>query len=83
MEIQGWPEVLYPGKDCRISPTRHGLYGQDNYGHREREIEAAQSIRAAGTNEKRKEDQPSSYLGKRQKTSAPRVFQGRGHGYQG
>ena len=31
----------------------------------EREIEDAQSIRAAGTNEKRKEDQPSSSSGKR------------------
>ena len=34
-----------------------------------------------GTSGKRKEDQPSSSTGKRQKTSAPRVFQGRGHGY--
>ena len=23
-EVQGWPEVVHPGKDCRISPTRHG-----------------------------------------------------------
>ena len=39
-----------------------------------REIEDAQSIRAVGTSEKRKKDQPSSSTGKRQKTSAPRVF---------
>ena len=50
---------------------------------REREIEDAWRIRASGTSEKRKEVQPSSSLGKRQKTSAPRMFQGRGHGYQG
>ena len=37
----------------------------------EREIEDARSIRAAGTSEKRKEDQPSSSSGKRQKTYAP------------
>ena len=49
----------------------------------EREIEDAWSIRALGTNEKRKKDLPSSSLGKRHKTSAPRVFQGRGRGYQG
>ena len=82
-EVRGWPEVVHPRQDCRISPTRHGLYGQDGYGHREREIEDAWSIRAVGTSEKRKEDQPSSSFGKRQKTSAPRVFQGRGRGYQG
>ena len=40
----------------------------------EREIEDAQSIRVVGTSEKRKEDQHSFSLGKRQKTSAPRVF---------
>ena len=34
------------------------------------------------TSEKRKEDQPSSSKGKRQKTFAPRVFQRRGRGYQ-
>ena len=33
----GWPEVVHPGKDCRISPTGHGLYGQDDYGYRERD----------------------------------------------
>ena len=47
----------------------------------EKEIEDARSIRASGTSEKRKEDQSSSSLGKSQKTSAPRVFQGRGHSY--
>ena len=45
-------------------------------------IEDAQSIRAASTSEKR-EDQPFFSSGKRQKTYAPRVFQGRGRGYQG
>ena len=49
----------------------------------EREIEDAHSIRASGTSEKRKEDQFSSSLEKRQKTSSPRGFQGRGRGYQG
>ena len=39
--------------------------------------------RDAGTSGKRKEDQPSSSTGKRQKTYAPRVFQGRVRGYQG
>ena len=23
------------GKDCGTSPARHGLYGQDSFGHRE------------------------------------------------
>ena len=73
---------VHLGQDCRISPTRHGLYGQDDYDHRERKRDDAQSIRDPGTSEKRK-DQPSSSSGKRQKTSAPRVFQGRGRGYQG
>ena len=49
----------------------------------EREIEDARSIRVASTSEKRKEDQPFSSSRKRKKTSAPQVFQGRGHGYQG
>ena len=44
----------------------------------ERDIKDVRSIRAADTSEKRKEDQPSSSSGKRQKTSTPRVFQGRG-----
>ena len=26
-EVLGWPEVVHMGQDCRISPTRHGLYG--------------------------------------------------------
>ena len=39
----------------------------------EREIEAARSIRTAGTSEKRKEDQPSSSSGNRQRTSIPRL----------
>ena len=47
-----------------------------------REIEDAQSIRAAGTSEKR-EDQPSSSSRKRHKTFAARVFQGRGRDHQG
>ena len=37
----------------------------------EREIEDTQSIRAAGTNGKIKEDQPYSSLRKRQRTSVP------------
>ena len=49
----------------------------------EREIDDARSIQDTGTSGKRKEDQPSSSIGKRQKTSTPRVFQGRGRGYQG
>ena len=48
-----------------------------------KEIEDARSIRDAGTSGKRKEDQPSSSMGKRYKTFAPRVFQGWGRGYQG
>ena len=37
----------------------------------EREIEDARSIRGTGTSGKRKEDQPSSSLGKKQKTAMP------------
>ena len=37
----------------------------------EREIEDARSIQVEGTSEKRKEDQPSSSSGKRQKTFSP------------
>ena len=48
----------------------------------EREIEDARSIQAAGTSEKR-ENQPSSCLRKRQRTSIDRVFQGRGRGHKG
>ena len=49
----------------------------------EREIEDVRSIRDAGTSGKRKEDQLSFSTGKRQKTFAPRVFQGRACSYQG
>ena len=45
-----------------------------------REIEDARSIRAVGTSEKRKGDQPSSSSGKRQRTSIPRLSQERGYG---
>ena len=41
----------------------------------EREIEDERSIRAMSTSAKRKEDQPSSSLGKRQRTSVTRVSQ--------
>ena len=54
-----------------ISPTRHRLYGQDYYCHREREIEDARSIRYTVDSGKRKEDQPSSSSGKKEKTSIP------------
>ena len=47
----------------------------------EREIEDAWSIRYVGTSGKRKEDQPSYSLGKKQKTAMPRGPQGRGCGY--
>ena len=47
------------------------------------EVEDARSIRDTGASGKRKEDQPSSSLGKKQMTSTPRGFQGRGRGYQG
>ena len=40
---------------------------------REREMDDAQGIRDASADGKRKEDQPSSSLGKRQWTSVPRV----------
>ena len=39
----------------------------------EREMEDAQGIWDASASGKRKEDQPSSSLGKRQRTSVPRV----------
>ena len=39
---------------------------------KEREIEDAQSIQDSSASGKRKEDQPSSSLGKKQKTSIPR-----------
>ena len=34
---QGWSEVVHPGQDCGIPPTGYGLYGQDIYGHKERD----------------------------------------------
>ena len=49
----------------------------------EREIEDAWGIRDAGASSKRKEDQPSSSSGKKQKTFISRGFQGWGHDYQG
>ena len=48
----------------------------------EREIEDARSIRDTIASGKRKKDQPSSSSRKKQKTSIPRGFQGRGHSYQ-
>ena len=47
----------------------------------EREVEDARSIRDKGASGKRKEGQPSSSLGKKQKTYTPRGFQGRGCSY--
>ena len=47
----------------------------------EREVEDAQSIQDAGASGKRREGQPFSSLGKKQKTSVPRGFQGRGCDY--
>ena len=49
----------------------------------EREIDDAQSTRDAGASGKRKEDQSSSGLGKKQKASSSRGYQGRGRGHQG
>ena len=49
----------------------------------ERDIEDARSIRAGGTSEKRKVDQPSSSSGTKQKTCSSCGFQGRGRSYQG
>ena len=45
----------------------------------EREIEDARSIRDAGVNGKRKENQSSSILGKNLRASSPRGFQSCGH----
>ena len=44
----------------------------------EREVDDARSIRDAEASGKRKEDQPSSSLGKRQRTSVPRAPQVQG-----
>ena len=49
----------------------------------EREIEDAQSTWDAGVSSKRKESQSSSSLGKKQKASSSRGFQGRDHTGQG
>ena len=49
----------------------------------EKEVEDAWCIQDTGASGKRKEDQPSFSSGKKQKTSTPRGFQGRGHDYQG
>ena len=65
------------GQDHRISPTRHGLHGWDDPDHGEREIEDTRSTRDASVGSKR-EDQPSSSLGKKQKTSASHEFQDQG-----
>ena len=45
----------------------------------EREIEDARSTRDAGVSSKRKESQPSSSSGKRQRASSSRGFQSRGY----
>ena len=47
-----------------------------------RMIDDAKSIREVGASGKRKESQPSSSTGKKQRTFTPQQFQGRGHGYQ-
>ena len=49
----------------------------------EREMDDARSIRDTGAGDKRKEGQPSSSTGKKQKASSSRGFQGQGRGYQG
>ena len=46
-----------------------------------REIDDVRSIQDTGVGDKRKEGQPSSSSGKKQKTSIPRGFQGQGHGH--
>ena len=47
-----------------------------------REIDDAKSIQDAGASGKRKESQPSSSTGKKQRTSPPQQFQGRDRDYQ-
>ena len=49
----------------------------------EKEIDDARSIQDTGASDRRKEGQPSSSSGKKQKTSIPREFRGQGRGYQG
>ena len=70
-------EVVHSGQDRMTSSTGQGLHGWDDPDHREREIEDARSTRDAGVGSKR-EDQPSSSSGKRQKTSASHEFQDQG-----
>ena len=48
-----------------------------------REIDDTRSIRDMGASDKRKEGQPSSSSGKKQKAFSSRGFQGQGRGYQG
>ena len=48
----------------------------------EREIDDTKRIGDAGASGKRKESQPSSNMGKKQRTSTPHEFQGQGRGYQ-
>ena len=48
-----------------------------------REIDDARSIRDTGAGDKRKECQPSSSSGNKQRTSVPRGFSGQVHGFQG
>ena len=47
----------------------------------EREVDDTWSIQDMGAGAKRKENQSSSNLGNKQKTSIPRGFKRRGHGY--
>ena len=47
----------------------------------EREIDDAQSIRDMGAGDKRKEGQPSSSWGKKQRASVPRGFSGQSRGF--
>ena len=49
----------------------------------EREIDDARSIRNTSAGDKRKEGQPSSSSGKKQRNSVPRGFSGQGHDFQG
>ena len=49
----------------------------------EREIDDARSIRDTSAGDKRKEGQPSSSSGKKQRNSVPRGFLGQGHDFQG
>ena len=46
-------------------------------------VDDTRSIRDMGVCTKRKDNQSSSNSGRKQKTSIPRGFQGRGYGYQG